>query len=160
MALEGSRVAARLLLQHDDPRIVGRQLPQVGAAQRIHPAVADARKRHVRRLRDRGDHRRAHAGVIGVRLRFTEDAAVGDLQRGDQSIRGEGPLRVDAERPREIVAVGAHLQERVQRVDREMRCHFAGVVAAHAVGDDQQTEIAIPQHRILVDRADGARMRA
>ena len=111
------------------------------------------RERHVRPFGHRGDDRRPHPGVVGVRLRFTEDAAVGNLHRRHQPVRRERQLRIDAERPGEIVAVGAHLHERMQRVDGEMRRHFAGVVAAHPVGDDQQTELRIPEQRILVGLA-------
>jgi hypothetical protein len=160
MSLQCARLEPRLALEQGDPRVVRGQRRQLRAQQRVDAAVADAGEGHARAIGHRRDHRRAHAGVLGMLLGRAIDAAVGDFEAGHQPIGRERQRRVDPERPGDVLRCGALRDEGSQRIDGELRGDLAGVVAAHPIRDDDQAERRVPQDRVFVDRAHGAGMRA
>ena len=45
-----------------------------------------------------------------------------------------------------------------ERLDGEPRCHFAGAVPAHAVGDHVELQVVLDGPRVFVVLADGTRI--
>jgi hypothetical protein len=80
----------------------------------------------------RGGERRAHARLLGVRVRELVDAGVGGARE-----RGELQLRVRRVR-----------KPRLEGLDRDPRGDLAGLRPAHAVGDDEQRRAR--EQRVLV----------
>ena len=70
------------------------------------------------------------------------DLAVGEPERGLQPVGFEADGGIERERPGAVlVGAGGLFDEGLDGFDRDARGDFAGDVAAHAVGDDEQAEI-------------------
>ena len=154
--LHGQHAAVDLLLQQ---RMVVRELLELFAAHPVAARVADVADRDAIAAEHRGDDRRAHAGAFGPLLGRFVDAFVrgGDLLLQQQRRVREACRHVNL---RELAprfelrhhAVGDH-------VDGDAARDFAGVVAAHAVGEHGDARLGIDEHGVFVMRTNHAGMR-
>ena len=142
---------ARSAAAHESSCVIGPNSPAV--RQPIQAAVADVPDHRAVAVDEQADKGRAHAGVVVVAFRRAEHAAIREMNARAQTVGQERQLRVDAVRPREIgVALGS-TDEAAQRLERQLRRHFTGVVAAHAVGDGEQADLGRNQPGVFVDRS-------
>jgi hypothetical protein len=154
--LLGSQDAAvDLLLQQ---RVVVRQLLELLPAQPIAARIADVANRHPVAAKHGGHDRRAHAGALRTRLRRLVDALVGggDLLLQQQCTVREAALDIDLGQ----LSAGFQFRHHAvgHEVDGDAARHFAGAVSAHAVRQHRDAGVGIREDRVLVVRANHARM--
>jgi hypothetical protein len=136
----GDQARVELLLQQ---RMVARQALQLSATQAVNPRVAHVAHHQVAAGHHQHHQRGAHAAVLRVAVGRVEDGAVGLVHRAAHGLsqlpRGGGGV------------AGQPLHHR--RTDQG-RGHaggdFAGVVAAHAVGQHRHLGPGVQRDRILV----------
>ena len=125
---------------HPDPllghTVIFSQESERAVAQLIDPGVADVTERrgdYAPLVMGQGhrDHRRTHTEVVRILASVVQHRDVGFVDGAVESLDG----RIPAE------AV-------TNELDRHLRRHFAGRVAAHTVGDDR--ERAVDVDRVLV----------
>ncbi len=113
-------------------------------------AVADVRDvNEARALEARhGDRRRSHAAELVRRLRDLEDVLVRFLERRCEAPRGDRQTKLIE--IRFFGAMPARLEEIRDGRRGERARHVARVVAARAVGQDEQRQIRTQEDRVLV----------
>ena len=95
-------------------------------------------------------------GIAGLRLSWTVN--VDDQPDPEEWVLlierlpwGETPeAPLEPERPRMVVVFGRTEDEGVDGLDREGRGDFAGLVAAHPVGNDEKAELRRDEEGVLV----------
>ena len=134
--------------------VVLRELRERAAPEEVAPTVAHVGDQEVlRQLRvvvDRlvgvgllghegqGHHGGAHAAQVGVGIALVADAVVGDGDGLGERVGGRAPV--------------GHLQ----RLHGQPGGHLTTLVAAHAVGHDEQVAVTEQHEAVLVDRAQPA----
>ena len=118
-------------------------------AQSVQPRVPDVRDRDAVVVQERSDHGCAHALALRLRLRSLVDDLVGPRDRVAQD--DARPMQAG----RLVVALeflgDVGLAHQVgDGLDRDTARDFAGVVAAHAVGQHVQADVGIERNRVFV----------
>jgi len=100
-------------------------------------------------VKQRRDNRGAHALALGLGVRGLENDLVGASNGISQNDRGARFARARITFQK-ILALQGLLDQVDDRLHRDAAGHLAGVVAAHAVGQHEQSEVLIQGDRILV----------
>ena len=122
--------------------MVARELCDVARANAIRPAVADMCDVDLVVLSrvQRADDRSAHALDRTVANRCLEDALIRELHRGHQAALLGCQSRVFLRRPIDTFTINAgRIEERGHLRRGHVAGNITGAVAAHAIGDDEQT---------------------
>ena len=136
-----------------DERMVARHLLDLAVADAVAAAVADVRDlNHAGVARDvQRDERRSHALVLEPGAGDLVDVGVGFAHAHDQAARrfGETERLLCAALPGSAPSRW-RLIEVLERRGRERARHLAGVVAAHAVADNEEVELGLDEKVIFV----------
>ncbi len=116
------------------------------------------RDRHAIVEEQRRDDRGAHAFALGLRARGLIDDLVGPVDRIPQDDARAGHAGVLVEHG-EVFALHLLADQVEHGLHGDAARDFARVVAAHAVGEHQQADVAIGGDRVLVVLADFAGVR-
>jgi len=76
--------------------------------------------------------------------------AVGEPERDGQEVRHEAPPRLEPPRPGQLCVAGVVGEEAPHGLDHDLARDLAALVAAHAIGDDEDPELLVEQHRVFV----------
>src|SRR5258708_7729711 len=151
----GDETGVELLLEE---RVVARHLLHGLAPQAIQARVADVGDGQEIVVEERHHERRAHSRALGIVLRRGVDGAVGTADMFLDELLGKS-LGVVAAQVRDL----AHVPRLLQSVGDERGGHaardLARVVAAHAVGEDEETHLGARFDAVFVVVADPARIR-
>jgi hypothetical protein len=117
------------------PGVVAGQLQQFATVPAINAAVPHAGEDGVAIPREDGGDRRAHAGVVLATFGRRQNVIVRQANGVLEADRGI------------LLAPGDEL---LNGLDRQVGCHFAGIVSPHAIGDDEEPCLEINEQRVLV----------
>ena len=101
------------------------------------------------------DHGRAHALAMRLRARGLVDDLVGAGDGIAQDDAGRD-MPVSGSASVQVLALDGFAYQVDDGLDGDAAGHFAGVVAAHAVGQHDQAQFAVEGDRVLVVLADAA----
>ena len=128
--------------------LVARQQLQAVLAQSIDAGIANMRQPGVVFIQQQAGERRAHALLVALSRRAAADPPSGAEHRLAQQFASP----IETRR-----APGETLAKRlVDRVGGDPRRERTGVVATHAVGDQQQTEVRMHPGDVFIERSDAA----
>ena len=127
-------------------------LREAPGAQPVAARIADMAHQQPAVAEHADDERRAHPGVLRIRVGGVEDRAVGVVDADVHRAPHVGVRRVGRRLLQPAPELG--LDERGGHAAR----HLAGVVAAHAVGQHDQRRGFIHGHRVLVVVASASRV--
>ena len=128
----------------------------LAAALAVQPRIADVRDGNPVVVEQGGDDGRAHAFALGLRARGLVDDLVGArdgvaqhdaTDASDRCPRSSEPRSSRSRPSRDQVGDG---------LDGDAAGDFAGVVAAHAIGQHEQADVGIDADGVLVVLADAA----
>src|SRR5437762_2193428 len=128
-------------------------LLELVAALAVQPRVTDVRDGDLVVEEQRRDHRGPHAFALGLRARGLIDDLVGAADRIAQDDVGSGQSRL-AIGHCQVLTLDVLAHQVDDRLDGDAARDFAGVVAAHAVGQHHQSNVGIDRNRVLVVLAD------
>ena len=147
--LPGYHAAIYLFLQQ---RMVTRHLLKSIVAQPVEPGVPDVADRHLIVMPQRHHQCGAHAGVLRLALRCLVNGKVGFYGMFADQALGAAARNLSAFAAQHLLQFGRnHGHSNAAR-------HFAGVVAAHAVGQHGQPDLGIRGYAVLVVRAHHSRV--
>ena len=132
------------------PGVVFRLLQQRAVAQHIGAAVADVTDHDSIAFHQRGNDGRPHAGVRGIALAGVVHPAIGETKCRLETVQRHRMAGIERERPCDIAAVVGRANEIDNRVDRQSRGDLSGIVPAHAVCNDEESQAEVDEVRILV----------
>ena len=154
----GQQAGAHLLL---DPRVVVGHALQLVVAEQVDARVADVRQhRLVIVLQQHRRRRGRHAAQVDGGRHFVGKAPVGEMEGALEAAAVDPQRRIDRMRPGQPRFLARGLaDERLDRVDRDLRGDLTRDMTAHSIGDDEQAQVRPGAIGVLVGRATNARMR-
>jgi len=173
----GQRVAHRVLLQQHGirariarkdrrhPRIVRSDLPQAPARHSVQARIANVPADQASADGAHRDNRRPHSRVMVGGHGAFQDLYAGEEDRCPHSVAVRCEIRIEAKRPvrsrqsavgsRQSAVISWQSCEVVGNgVNGHARGDFAGIVTAHAVGDDSELQIFVDGEAVFVGRPD------
>jgi hypothetical protein len=81
---------------------------------------------------------------------------IGEAHARQQAIGGNRQFVIEGKRPRHLSRPGRRVHEADERLNRHGGSDFAGIVATHTVGDDEQPQRRIAEETILIEGAGAA----
>src|SRR5580698_706570 len=129
--------------------MVHRDLFELVAAQAVHPRITDVRDGDLVVEHQGADDRRAHALALGLR----PGGLINDLVRAMNGIAQDNARARHSRaliRNSQVLALDGFAHQVDDGFHGNATGHFAGVVATHAIGEHQQSDVRVEGDRVLV----------